>query len=661
MIIATAGHVDHGKTSLVKALTGIDTDTLAEEKARGLTINLGYAYLPTESAKPIGFIDVPGHHRFINNMIAGASGIDRALLIVAADDGVMPQTREHLAILGLLGVKDIDIVVTKIDRAPEDQIAAVANSVSALVSETTGADPSVFRVSNATLLGIDTLRETLLNIARKRADEQTDRSAKHGFRLSIDRRFHVRGAGIVATGTASAGQVSVGDVLHLLPRGIDVRVKEVRANDVQNETATAGQRVALCISGKVELNDIERGDLLVDSNFSETSERVDVSLKLLPQLARPLKHLSPVKVHIGAKRVAAQMALIDNKASKLIPGESSKAQLIFQQPLCTTHGERFVIRDDSETDTLGGGVVLDPNGPKYGKSKPHRIQWLEALEQADMASAVTALIDQGHCIDFSKLTTCFNLRDATPTDFTPVGCINFQTGGRYWITSTSQLARTRTALLNAVENRSVAKLTQGQKFAKAEPAIIKTEAVLATRGIAKDQLLDAAGRATHPALAEATLTILLKKGELQSAEGRIRLPVALDATNPHDALWQSLERALQDAGLNVPVISEAKSQAGLGNLDIKLAIKRGRELHALHRLNADRFVLSGTLLTFIKVAEQIAANQSLSVVAYKNELNVGRKLAIEVLEYFDSLGFTRRDGDQRVIVNKTAIEKRLVT
>mgnify|MGYP001280802752 FL=1 len=661
MIIATAGHVDHGKTSLVKALTGIDTDTLAEEKARGLTINLGYAYLPTESGKPIGFIDVPGHHRFINNMIAGASGIDRALLVVAADDGAMPQTREHLAVLGLLGVKDVDVVVTKIDRAPEDQIAAVANSVSALVSETTGADPSVFRVSNATLSGIDALRETLFNIARNRADEQTDQSAKHGFRLSIDRRFHVRGAGIVTTGTASAGQVSVGDVLHLLPRGIDVRVKEVRANDVQNETATAGQRVALCISGKVELNDIERGDLLVDSAFSETSERVDVSLKLLPELARPLKHLSPVKVHIGAKRVAAQMALIDNKASKLIPGESSKAQLIFQQPLCTTHGERFVIRDDSETDTLGGGVVLDPKGPKYGKSKPHRIQWLEALEQADMASVVTALIDQGHCIDFSKLTTFFNLRDAPPTDFTPVGCINFQTGGGCWITSKSQLAQTRTALLNAVKSRSVADMSQSQKVAKAEPATIKTEAVLATRGIAKDQLLDAAGRATHPALAEATLTILLKKGELQSAEGRIRLPVALNAPNPHDALWQSLERALQDAGLNVPVISEAKSQAGLGNLDIKLAIKRGRELHALHRLNADRFVLSGTLLTFIKVAEQIAANQSLSVVAYKNELNVGRKLAIEVLEYFDSLGFTRRDGDQRVIVNKTAIEKRLVT
>ena len=661
MIIATAGHVDHGKTSLVKALTGIDTDTLAEEKQRGLTINLGYAYLPTETVKPIGFIDVPGHHRFINNMIAGASGIDRALLIVAADDGAMPQTREHLAVLGLLGLKDVDIVVTKIDRVPEDQIAAVARSVSALVSATTGADPSVFRVSNVTLSGIDALRGTLLNIARKRANEQTNQSTKHGFRLSIDRRFHVRGAGIVTTGTASAGQVSVGDVLHLLPRGIDVRVKEVRANDVQGETATAGQRVALCISGKVELDDIDRGDLLVDSNFSEISERVDVSLKLLPEHARPLKHLSPVKVHIGAKRVAAQMALIDNQTSKLMPGESSKAQLIFQQPLCTTHGERFVIRDDSETETLGGGLVLDPNGPKYGKSKPHRIQWLEALEQADMASVVTVLIEQGHCIDFSKLATCFNLKDAPPAVFTPAGCINFQTGGRHWITSKSQLAQTRTALLNTVENRSVADMTQGQKVAKAEPAIMKKTVMPGTRGIAKDQLLDAAGRATHPALAEATLAILLKKGELQSAEGRIRLPVALDAPNPHDVLWQSLERALQAAGLNVPVISEAKSQAGLGDLDLKLAIKRGREVHALHRLNADRFVLGGTLFTFIKVAEQIAANQSLSVVAYKNELNIGRKLAIEILEYFDSLGFTRRDGDQRVIVNKTAIEKRLVT
>ena len=661
MIIATAGHVDHGKTSLVKALTGTDTDTLAEEKARGLTINLGYAYLPTETGKPIGFIDVPGHHRFINNMIAGASGIDRALLIVAADDGAMPQTREHLAVLGLLGVKDIDIVVTKIDRAPEDQIAAVARSVSALVRATTGVDQSVFRVSNMTLSGIDALRGTLLNIARERANEETDQNTKHGFRLSIDRRFHVRGAGIVATGTASAGRVSVGDVLHLLPRGIDVRVKEVRANDVQDETATAGQRVALCISGKVELDDIDRGDLLVDSNFSEISERVDVSLKLLPEPARPLKHLSPVKVHIGAKRVAAQVALIDNQTSKLMPGESSKAQLIFQQPLCTTHGERFVIRDDSETETLGGGLVLDPNGPKYGKSKPHRIQWLEALEQANMASVVTVLIDKGHCIDFSKLATCFNLKDPPPAVFTPAGCINFQTGGRYWITSKSQLAQTRTVLLNTVKNHSVTDMTQGQKVAKAEPAIMKKAVMPATRGIAKDQLLDAAGRATHPALAEATLAILLKKGELQSAEGRIRLPVALDAPNPHDVLWQSLERALQAAGLNVPVISEAKSQAGLGDLDLKLAIKRGREVHALHRLNADRFVLSGTLLTFIKVAEQIAANQSLSVVAYKNELNIGRKLAIEILEYFDSLGFTRRDGDQRVIVNKTAIEKRLVT
>ena len=434
MIIATAGHVDHGKTSLVKALTGIDTDTLAEEKARGLTINLGYAYLPTDTGKPIGFIDVPGHHRFINNMIAGASSIDRALLIVAADDGVMPQTREHLDVLMLLGVQQIDIVITKIDRVSESQVASVSSASTSLILDELGTEPRLFHVSNTTGKGIDGLRTHLFDCnsdleKKKSADDETC-----GFRLSIDRRFHVKGAGVVVTGTASAGRVSVGDTLSLLPRGVDVRVKEVRANDVQDETASAGQRVALCVSGKVELNDIDRGDLLVDPDFCDMSERIDVSLKLLPRLSRPLKHLTPVKVHIGAKRLSARIALIDKEMSKLAPGESSKAQLILQEALCATNGERFVIRDDSEMETLAGGFVLDPVGPKYGKSKTDRLEWLDALENADIALAANALIQQGHCVDFEQLTTCFNLKDVMPSTLTPEDCVSFQARGKRWIT-----------------------------------------------------------------------------------------------------------------------------------------------------------------------------------------------------------------------------------
>ena len=661
MIIATAGHVDHGKTSLVKALTGIDTDTLAEEKARGLTINLGYAYLPTDTGKPIGFIDVPGHHRFINNMIAGASSIDRALLIVAADDGVMPQTREHLDVLMLLGVQQIDIVITKIDRVSESQVASVSSASTSLILDELGTEPRLFHVSNTTGKGIDGLRTHLFDCnsdleKKKTADDETC-----GFRLSIDRRFHVKGAGVVVTGTASAGRVSVGDTLSLLPRGVDVRVKEVRANDVQDETASAGQRVALCVSGKVELNDIDRGDLLVDPDFCDMSERIDVSLKLLPRLSRPLKHLTPVKVHIGAKRLSARIALIDKEMSKLAPGESSKAQLILQEALCATNGERFVIRDDSEMETLAGGFVLDPAGPKYGKSKTDRLEWLDALENADIALAANALIQQGHCVDFEQLTTCFNRKDVMPSTLTPEDCVSFQARGKRWITKKSNLAKTRKSLVDAVQISEEDGATPKNAAATHQPAITNEDAGRKQPGIVKDKLLALAGRSTHPALAEATLAILVKQGELANTDGRIRLPTSLDAHNPHDALWQSLEDALQTTGLNVPVISEARSQARLSDVDIKIAIKQGRERGLLHRVNAERFVLTQTLIQFAEAAEKTVETEPLSVVAFKNQLGIGRRLAIEILEYFDGIGFTRRSGDHRTIVNRGVIEKRFVT
>lgn len=661
MIIATAGHVDHGKTSLVKALTGIDTDTLAEEKARGLTINLGYAYLPAETGKPIGFIDVPGHHRFINNMIAGASSIDRALLIVAADDGVMPQTREHLDVLTLLGVQWIDVVITKIDRVPESQVASVSSAVESIVRDLNASNPSIFYVSNTTGTGIDGLRNHLFDCNNEIEKKRNADDGAHGFRLSIDRRFHVKGAGVVVTGTASAGKVCMGDTLRLLPRGVDVRVKEVRANDIKDETASAGQRVALCISGKVELNDIDRGDLLVDTDFCNMSERVDVSLKLLPGLARPLKHLTPVKVHIGAKRLAAQLALINNQTSKLNPGESSKAQLILQEALCATHGERFVVRDDSEMETLGGGFVLDPLGPKYGKSKTDRLGWLDALEQGDIALAAKALVQQEHCVNFEQLTTCFNRKGVMPSILTPEDCVSFQAVGKRWITKKSNLAKTRKALVDAVQLSEEVSGAPTSDTTTEQLTITNADTGRRQPGVIKDKLLAQVGRSTHPALAEATLAILLKQGELANTEGRIRLPASLDAPNPHDALWQSLENVLQAAGINVPVISEAKSQAKLSDVDMKIAIKQGRERALLHRVNAERFVLTQTLITFAEAAEKTAESELLSVVAFKNQLGIGRKLAIEILEYFDGIGFTRRSGDQRRIVNRGVIAKRFVT
>ena len=641
MIIATAGHVDHGKTSLVKALTGVDTDTLAEEKARGLTINLGYAYLPTKNNQQIGFIDVPGHHRFINNMIAGASGIDRALLIVAADDGPMPQTREHLDVLTLLGVEQIDAVITKIDRCSSGQINAASSAVKKLICEATAIEPQIFPVSSTHMTGIEDLSAHLLNIAQH-SSYQTD---QHGFRLSIDRRFHIKGAGIVVTGTASAGQVSVGDTLTLLPQDLELRIREVRANDVKADNACAKQRVALCVSGKINLDDIHRGDALVDPHCASLTERIDVSISLLPHVSRPVKHLSPIKLHIGAKRVAGKIALINHSDSRLSPGDEAIAQLILEEPLSTTRGERFVIRDDSETHTLGGGFVLDPSGPKYGKSKPERLIWLDALRKDNLKAVVETLIQEDQCVDFTRLAACFNHKQPSPSSFTPDDCLTFQSGGKAWIVRKTKLAETRALLLSKVKEQ----LSEEQ-----------SEDGRSARGIVRDKLISLLRSRTHPALTEATLTALISKGELKSAEGRVQLPTNSNQSIQPNSSWLKLRSALAKSGSQVPVLSELQTTAGLSDMELKLAIKAGKESGELHRLNASRFALVETLWAFAKAAEELADEQSLTVVAFKNELHIGRKLAIEVLEFFDSFRYTRRVGDNREIANKAVLKTRFM-
>ena len=406
MIVATAGHVDHGKTSLIKALTGVDTDTLAEEKARGLTINLGYAYLPSSDGRVIGFIDVPGHHRFINTMISGVSGIDRALVIIAADDGPMPQTSEHLNVLNVLGVTDIDIVITKIDAVTPERVVEVAQKARELVDARCESEGKVFQVSSVTGDGIDALKSHLESLQPKVRDQALER----GFRLSIDRRFHVSGAGLVVTGTASTGTISVGDHLILQPKGLEVRVRELRANDAMVKSAAAGQRVALCLAGKVELNDIDRGDCLVEPALAQLSQRLDVQLSLLSDAPTALKHLSPAKLYIGARRVGAKVALIEKGVSSLTPGQTSMAQLILDSPISAYSGERFVLRDDSESFHLGGGVVLDPNGPQYGKAKPERLTWLSALATGSVDTALEHLLVNNVTTNWSDLTRAFHLK-----------------------------------------------------------------------------------------------------------------------------------------------------------------------------------------------------------------------------------------------------------
>ncbi len=635
MIVATAGHVDHGKTSLIKALTGVDTDTLAEEKERGLTINLGYAYLPSSDGRVIGFIDVPGHRRFINTMISGVSGIDRALVIIAADDGPMPQTSEHLNVLNVLGVTDIDIVITKIDAVTPERVVEVAQKARELVDARCESEGKVFQVSSVAGDGIDALKSHLKSLRPKGRDQALER----GFRLSIDRRFHVSGAGLVVTGTASTGTINVGDHLILQPKGLEVRVRELRANDVMVKSAAAGQRVALCLAGKVELSDIDRGDCLVELGLDQLSQRLDVKLTLLSDAQTALKHLLPVKLYIGARRLSAKVALIENGVSSLTPGQTSMAQVILDSPISAYSGERFVLRDDSESFHLGGGVVLDPNGPQYGKAKPERLTWLSALATGSAETALRDLLASDRTTAWSDLTRAFHLKEGTTLPSLPDTAAKFELNQSTWITTRSAITDARQALLKTLSD---------EKAQKSD-----------SRGIPKERLIKLAGRASGSVLLEATLTTLIKTGVLGVTDGRVHDAKDRNKLDGNERHWSSLERQLQTAGRHIPVLSELQRDAQLDETSLKLALKYGAERGFLHRISATRYALTTTLVDFAETSESLASVQNFTVANFKDELDIGRKLAVEILEFFDSINFTQRQGNERTIANPKAIRSRL--
>jgi selenocysteine-specific elongation factor len=380
MIVATAGHIDHGKTALVRALTGVDTDRLPEEKARGISIDLGFAYLQGEAGL-IGFVDVPGHERFVRNMLAGVAGIDLALLVVAADDGVMPQTREHLQILHLLDVRRGIVVISKTDRVSSARVAEVADEVQALLSGTSLAAAPVHRVSAIKGEGVDGLRQTLAAAAAAHRSRYRD---GHHFRLAVDRVFSVAGTGTVVTGTVFHGRVKRGDRLVVSPAGHAVRVRGIEIRGLAAEDAQAGDRCALSLAG-AEAAQVKRGDWVVEEPLHAPTQRIDVLLKLLPSERSPLEHWTPVHLHLGTDALTARVAT--PRAHPIQPGASAHAQLVFDRPILAVNSDRYIVRDQSGRRTLGGGIVLDPFAPRR-KPGAHRPAQLAALERSDALVAL---------------------------------------------------------------------------------------------------------------------------------------------------------------------------------------------------------------------------------------------------------------------------------
>lgn len=631
MIIATAGHVDHGKTSLIRALTGKDTDRLPEEKKRGLTIDLGFAYAAREGGSRLGFVDVPGHERFVANMLAGVPAVDAALLIVAADDGVMPQTREHLAILDLMGIGRGLVALTKIDRVDAARTAAVSAKIDALLAETSLAGAPVFPVSNVTGQGLDDLAATIDRLA----GEIGARPATGAFRLAVDRAFVVAGAGLVVTGAVYAGEVAVDDTVVVAPAGFHARVRGIRALDSEVGVAKAGERAALNLAGdRIERGAIKRGDWIAAPGADQPTSRLDVRLRLLASEARVLKHWTPVHLHHGAGDVTARVAVIDGASVR--PGAEADAQLVLDSPIVAGHRDRFVIRDQSATRTLGGGWVIDAHAPTRGRTRPERRAQVAAyaLETPDAALAALAQASPAG-VDLSAFARSRSLTRAELGALVIAGTVKvvgpeaarIAYAPEHW----RQLMSRTLAAVDATH------ADRPQALGLTEPEILK-------------HLPFGLGR---PALS-AALKSLIEAGEIARTGAVIHRPDHRARLRDNDrAIWNRLLPLLADAGLRPPRTREIATELGLEFGDLEAFLARAGSLGLVVRATHNRAYLPETVAALVELAEELAtksADGTFTVAEYRDRSGIGRNVTINVLEFLDRMGATRRRGEARLVL-----------
>ena len=631
MIVATAGHVDHGKTSLVRALTGIDTDRLPEEKRRNLTIDLGFAYMPLEGGEVLGFVDVPGHERFIRNMLCGVAAIDFALLVVAADDGVMPQTREHLAILELMGVAEGAVAITKTDRVDSDRVAEVAEEIELYLDETRLAGAPCFPLSSVDGSGVDRLKAHL----DAKAGEIERRPADGHFRLAVDRAFTVVGAGLVVTGTAFSGGVAVGDQLVLSPRRIPVRVRGLHAQDRKAERGRAGERLALNIVGQsVGKDDVARGDWVVAEAAHLPARRIDAIVRILDDETRPVAHWTPVHLHLAASDVTGRLALLEAKS--LAPGQSGLAQLVLDRPIGAMHGDRFVLRDQSATRTIGGGSVADILPPARGRARPARLAYLKAVMRPDPFAALQTAIDGAEDeVDLVNFARARNLiDDAREKIFAAAGMVRLRDGDRDIALSKPRWARLKSAVGSALAGW----------HERNEDAVGPTEANLRS--------------AMEPRIAVGLLKIAipyLEREGVRVREGaRGRLPDHRPRMSAADeALWRSLETLLEEGGTRPPLIGEIAERTGMDTRRIATFLGRAAKLGLVVGAAKNRYFTPAALRSLaesLEAAAEDSADRTVTAASFRDKAGIGRNLAIEVLEYFDKIRFTRRAGNERKIL-----------
>ena len=629
-VIGTAGHIDHGKTLLVKALTGTDTDQAPEEKARGITIELGFAFLG-ESAT---IIDVPGHERFVKTMVAGVSTIDVAILVIAADDGVMPQSREHLDVLELLGVERGVMVLNKVDLVEEDWLDLVEEELRDFTHGTFLQDAEIFRVSALSGEGVDPLRQRLLALAGDTEDKRADAP----FRLPVDRAFVVKGFGLVCTGTVLAGSLGEGDRVEIMPEAREVRVRSMQEHGVAVGRVQAGDRAAINLAG-VEQGQIERGDLLVAPEAFRPTQMLDVRLRLLQSSPMSIEPRTRVRLHLGTREIMARVVLPERKP--LEPGEESVVQLRLEAPLVAAWGDRFVVRRYSPALTIGGGTVLDPHPAKHRRFDADLLDHLRVLECGELRQVVERWI---LAVDdrlkserdlLGELGIGPERLQEVLGELVAAGMVvRVDSEGRAQLLHSSVRGRWGEWIEAALAD-----------FHRSEPL---------KPGLRREELRNLSARYAQPELFDCVLRHLVD-------EGRVAMDGAVVRAASHGIRFTPEEEATRteiEKRLNTTAFTDIPDAAGLARAlaveqqQVEALLRALQELEVVVSLEGGLLVHREALvLVQDRLRAYLQADGEITVAQFRELIGSNRKYAMALLGYFDAAGFTARDGDVRVLLS----------
>jgi selenocysteine-specific elongation factor len=632
LILGTAGHIDHGKTALIKALTGTDTDRLKEERERGISIDLGFAHFDVGNGEAAGVVDVPGHERFIRNMLAGAHGIDLVLLVVAADDGVMPQTEEHLDILHLLGARRGVVAISKVDLVDAARRRAVQEEVEILLDGTALEGAPIVEVSTVTGEGVETLRETIRAALR----DHTRPPPEGCFRLPVDRAFVMRGHGVVVTGTATAGTVRPGAALRVLPGGREVRARGLQVHGCAVEEAAYGQRVALNLAG-VEHGEVARGQVVCDPELDRVTDRFDAWVELRPALDRPLERHAKVRVYLGTAEAMARIVWLDDRGA-VAARESAFAQLVLRQPLAAFGGDRFILREAAARATIGGGVILHPLAPRARRGDAARLAHLTALR--DAATPLERLrillaMETAFAVAPEALAAAANLRAdavrallARQADLRPLP--NAARAEAYVTTEKWQALRAAVREALAAHHR-------------AQPR---------ERGLEMESLRSQLAADLAPKVFRAVVEQLARESVLVREDSLLRLPDHSGGLSAAErALAEQVFARLAGGGLMPPDVRQVAADLGLPPPRLAAILAELERAGRIARADTDLYFAVDAVELAKSLIRDWARDHGGEITAaqFRDLIGASRKFSIGLLTYLDRSGFTLRLGDVRKV------------